>query len=78
MLYMASKVVDIVKQATELTSTDRAKVISQLLRTLDPPGADVSDFESAWSDELERREREMDEGEVALVDWVTLRASLRR
>ena len=75
---MASDVVDIVRQATELDSSDRAKVITQLLKTLDPPGEDVADFEAAWSEELDRREREMDQGEVELVDWVTLRASLRR
>jgi hypothetical protein len=75
---MASNVVDIVRQATELDSADRAKVITQLLKTLDPPGEDVADFEAAWSEELDRREREMDQGEVELVDWVTLRASLRR
>ena len=56
MLQMASKVADIVQQASELDSSERAKVITQLLKTLDPPGEDVVDFEAAWSDELDRRE----------------------
>jgi hypothetical protein len=75
---MASKVADIVQQATELDSSERANVITQLLKTLDPPGQEVADFESVWSDELDRREREMDNGEVELVDWDALRASLSR
>ena len=78
MPHMASKVADIVKQASELDSSDRSKVVTQLLRTLDPPGGDIVDFETAWSDELERREREIENGEVELVDWDQLRASLQR
>jgi hypothetical protein len=35
---MASRVSDIVKEASELDSSDRAKVVTQLLKTLDPPG----------------------------------------
>jgi hypothetical protein len=53
-------------------------VISQLLKTLDPPGEETTDFEAAWSEELARREREMDAGEVEFVDWDALRASLSR
>jgi putative addiction module component (TIGR02574 family) len=78
MLKMASKVADIVQQANELTSCERAKVISQLLKTLDPPGEETTDFEAAWSEEFDRREREMDAGEVEFVDWDALRASLSR
>jgi putative addiction module component (TIGR02574 family) len=75
---MASKVADIVRQASELDSSERAKVITQLLKTLDPPGEEIADFEAAWSEELDRRERELDNGEVEVVDWDTLRASLSR
>ncbi|MFT3924596.1 MAG: addiction module protein [Myxococcales bacterium] len=75
---MASKVADIVKQASALDSSERAKVITQLLKTLDPPGEDVADFEAAWSAELDRREEEIEKGEVELIDWDGLRESLRR
>jgi putative addiction module component (TIGR02574 family) len=78
MRLMASKVADIVKQATDLEKSERAKVISLLLKTLDPPGEDVADFEAAWSDELDRREREIEHGEVELVEWDEVRAGLRR
>ena len=74
---MASKVADLMKQATELDSSDRAKLITELLKTLDPPGEDVADFRSAWSEAVDQREREIDNGEVELVDWDTLRASFR-
>jgi len=74
---MASRVSDIVREASELDSADRAKVITQLIRTLDPPGEHVEDFEAAWSDEVARRKAEIERGEVELVDWETLRAELR-
>lgn len=49
-----------------------------MLRRLEPPGDDIVDFETAWGDDLERREREIDKGEVELVDWERPRASLHR
>ena len=75
MLSVAAKVDDLVRQATELDSSDRAKLITELLKTLDPPGENVEDFPAAWSDELDRREREIEDGAVELVDWDTVRAS---
>lgn len=75
---MRSNVADIVRQATELATVERAKVVTQLLKTFDPPGDDVADFHASWNDELDQRESEMVNGEVELVDWESLRASLTR
>ena len=75
---MASRVSDIVREASELDSSDRAKVITQLLKTLDPPGEHVDDFEAAWSDELDRRDAELEQGEVEPVAWTTLKARLSK
>lgn len=72
---MVSKVADIVKQASALDSSERAKVIAQLLKTLDPPGEDVADFEAAWGAEFDRREQEIENGEVELIDWDVLRSN---
>ena len=75
---MARSAADIVNDATQLMATERAKVVTQLLKTLDPPGDQVDDFRHAWADELDRRERELELGDTRLVDWNTLRASLKR
>ncbi len=75
---MTSKVADIVQQASELDNTERAKVVAQLIRTLDPPGAEIRNFEAAWSEELDRREGELEAGEVQPIDWDELRTSLSR
>lgn len=75
---MRSNVADIVRQVNELAVPDRAKVVAQLLRNFDPPGEEIADFQASWNDELDRRERDMADGEVELVDWESLRASLTR
>lgn len=75
---MRSNAADIVRQANELVATERAKVVTQLLKTFDPSGEDVGDFQAAWTDELNQREREIESGAVELVDWEELRASLTR
>jgi len=35
-------------------------------------------FQAAWADERNQREREIESGAVALIDWEALRASLTR
>jgi DNA-directed RNA polymerase specialized sigma54-like protein len=75
---MRTNVADIVRQANELATPERAKVVTQLLKTFDPPGEDATDFQQSWNDEIDQRDREMTNGEVELVDWETLRTSLTR
>ncbi|MBN1444286.1 MAG: addiction module protein [Planctomycetes bacterium] len=53
--------------ALELPLKERARLAQDLLRSLDgpvDPGA-----EAAWTAEIERRARELDEGSVEPVDW---------
>jgi hypothetical protein len=52
------KLTEIEQEALALSDTERASLAAKLLDTLPPPGTDVSD------EEVERRERELDSGEV--------------
>ena len=53
------KLTEIEREALALSDRDRASLAAKLLDTLPPPGTDISD------EEVERRERELDSGEVA-------------
>ncbi|HEX4265440.1 MAG TPA: addiction module protein [Verrucomicrobiae bacterium] len=53
------KLTEIEQEALALSETERASLAAKLLDTLPPPGTEVSD------EEVDRREREMDSGEVA-------------
>ena len=53
------------KQALGLPAADRAKLAQELLESLDSLTA--SEREQLWLDEAERRARQIDAGEVALV-----------
>ena len=55
------KLKEIEQEALALSDTERASLAAKLLDTLPPPGTDVS------NEEVERRERELDSGEVAPV-----------
>lgn len=68
---------EIVDRALQLSSKDRAKIAEVLLRSLDPPGEDISDEEwaRAWGPELERRALAFERGETEGLDW---RESLAR
>lgn len=74
----SSTVEDIVKQACELTRSERAEVVVCLLKTLDLPGNDVADEELSWRLQLDRRAQELENGALELVDWDELRARLLR
>ena len=58
---MTMKLAEIEQQALALSEHDRASLAARLLDTLPPPGTDVPD------DELERRERDLDSGQVAAI-----------
>ena len=52
------KLAEIEREALALPECERASLAAKLLGTLPPPGTDVSD------EEVERRERELESGEV--------------
>ncbi|MGN6184786.1 MAG: addiction module protein [Thermoanaerobaculia bacterium] len=71
---MARDLKDLIREAVELPESDRATLAGVMIESLDPrPTADVK---AAWSKEIERRVREVDDGTVELLDWESVRAEL--
>ena len=62
---------ELLNAALALPTRERAKLVHDLLRSLDGP-ADA-DAHAAWVAEIERRARELDGGSVEAVDWETAR-----
>ncbi|MCU1347828.1 MAG: hypothetical protein JWO56_858, partial [Acidobacteria bacterium] len=59
---MTRNVAELLREASELPESDRADLAGRLLQTLhSEPDEDV---EAAWSEEIERRMRQIDDGEV--------------
>jgi putative addiction module component (TIGR02574 family) len=71
---MARDLKELIREAVELPESDRATLAGVMLESLDPlPSPEVK---AAWSREIERRVREIDEGSVELLDWQDVRAEL--
>jgi putative addiction module component (TIGR02574 family) len=71
---MNPKLKELFRDAAELPDSDRAQLAGMLLETLeDEPDADV---EAAWAEEVERRIRQVDAGEVTMIPWEAVRAEL--
>jgi putative addiction module component (TIGR02574 family) len=71
---MARNLKELFREASTLPENDRATLAGLLLETLDPQP--TPEVKAAWSREIERRVREIDEGSVELVDWEEVRAKL--
>lgn len=70
---MARDLKELIRDAVELPESDRATLAGVMLESLDPrptPGV-----KAAWSKEIERRVREIDDGSVELLDWEAVRAT---
>jgi putative addiction module component (TIGR02574 family) len=71
---MARDLKELLRAAAELPESDRATLAGAMIESLDPkPTAEVK---AAWSREIERRVREIDDGSVELIDWDDVRAEL--
>jgi putative addiction module component (TIGR02574 family) len=71
---MARDLKELIREAAELPESDRAMLAGVMIESLEPkPTAAVK---AAWSREIERRVREIDEGTVELLDWEDVRAEL--
>ena len=58
-------------QALQLCEEQRWKLVSQLLRSLEPDGGDEvtdAEWEAAWAAEIDYRMRDVQEGRVELID----------
>ena len=71
---MARNVAEILLEASELPESDRAELAGRLLETLH--GQPDEDVEAAWAEEVERRVRQIDAGEVKTIPWEEVRAKL--
>jgi putative addiction module component len=70
----------LLEQALRLPDAERGKLAMQLLRTLEPEEEDEvskEEWEAAWSAELDRRVREMDDGSAELLDGDEVLAEAR-
>ncbi len=68
------------EQALLLPDDERGELAAKLLRTLDPNVEDEltrNEWEAAWSDEIDRRVREIRAGRVELIDGDEVLAELR-
>jgi len=71
---MARDLKELIRDAVELPESDRATLAGVMLESLDPnPTPEVK---TAWSKEIERRVREIDDGTVELLEWEAVRAEL--
>lgn len=71
---MARDVKELIREAAELSETDRATLAGAMLESLDPKP--TPEVRAAWSEEIARRVREIDAGSVELLDWEDVRAEL--
>jgi hypothetical protein len=70
----------LLEQALQLPEAERGKLAVQLLRTLDPDDEDEltrGEWEAAWSAEIDRRVREVDDGTAELLDGDEVLAEAR-
>jgi len=65
---------ELIRESAELPESDRATLAGVLIESLDPKP--TPQVKAAWSREIERRVREIDDRTVELVDWESVRAEL--
>ena len=66
---------ELLAEVLRLPRAERARVVEELLSSLEEPADDVA---AAWAAELERRSREVAEGRVQTVAWETVRTEILR
>jgi hypothetical protein len=68
---MSDQTRQVLKQALRLPQRERATLVAELLRTLDDEGDEgltQEEWEKAWAAEINRRVREIREGNADLID----------
>ena len=71
---MGRKLKDLFREASELSESELAELAGLLLESLE--GEPDEDVEAAWAEEIERRVRQIDSGEVKTIPWEQVRANL--
>lgn len=73
---MSTKIDEVLRPALKLRRSQRAKVVAELIASLDgPPEKAIKD---AWASELDRRIRDVREDRVKLEDWDSVRVEMAR
>ncbi len=65
----------LLEDALKLPPQDRLALAAELLDSVE--GRDDAEWSRAWSEEIARRIREIDAGEVIPIPWAEVRAQLR-
>jgi putative addiction module component (TIGR02574 family) len=63
---------ELLERAMELTSSDRGRLAAMLIESLETHCED-DDTTEAWSEEVQRRLRDIDDGKISLVPWAEVR-----
>ena len=71
---MTREATELLEKALRLPPKVRAALIASLIESLDDPGDEGA--EVAWQAEIDRRARELDEGDVDLIPWVEARRQI--
>lgn len=71
---MTSKAQALLRQALELDEHERAELAGALLESIEP--APDENVEAAWHEEIDRRLRQIDAGEVEMIPWTEVRQRL--
>ena len=76
---MARSIDDIEKELMALPEQDRSRIALDLLRSLDKDDESLSreEWDAAWREEIQRRVKDVHEGQVELVDAEEALAELR-
>ena len=71
---MTREATELLEKALRLHPKARAALIASLIDSLD--GTSDKDAEVAWQAEIDRRARDLDEGDVELVPWAEARRQI--
>jgi putative addiction module component, TIGR02574 family len=71
---MSQSVEKLFREASDLPETERAELAGMLLDSLESERDEG--VEAAWAEEIERRVRQIESGEVRTIPWEEVRAKL--
>ena len=75
---MATELNQIIRDALELSDSERATLAGLLIESLEVAQDVDPDVEAAWAAEAERRWQEIESGAVKTIPWEEVRAKLFR
>ena len=75
-VFRMSSVVDLFRQAADLSEDDRATLAGLLIESLETERD--PDVEESWRQEIDRRVAQLEAGEVETIPWETVRDQLTR